>query len=180
MIDTQPRLFDEINAIKTPVLKSLYTEILSEFLLTDDLNKVLVKFSSPNAPTGQVDVPTWKLLKISYGSMVFSCRLQSFPGCCGYLVMSALYRDGFPSSFLEPIFKSIFNFANSLHYQCVFTSHVRSSPWWSPLNDSFDDVRETGINERTSNTLCLFYKNTYRRLPTQIYTLPEPEFNSYE
>ena len=175
-----PRIFEEIDGIKTSVLKYVYTRSLQDFLNSKDLNRLSISFSSPNiSATSVADKPTWKLLKISYDHTVFSCKLQSFPGCCGYLVMSGLYHVRLQDDFMKAIFKGIFNFANSLHYQGVFSSHITSSWWTNRLNDVFDDARETGINQRTDNMLVLFYKNVNIRLPKQIYTLPEPD-GTYE
>lgn len=179
MIENPPSLTEEINAIKNSVLKSTYEESLSSFLTAKDLSKLSIKFDSPNLSRTLTDQVVWKSFKISYGSMIFSCRLQSFPGCCGYLVMSGLYRMSFPQSFMEPVFKSIFNFSNSLHYQCIFTSHTTTNTWYKILKSLFDDARETGKNIRTGNNLVLFSKNTSQRLPAQIYTLPELD-NEYE
>lgn len=176
-----PRIHAEIDGIKTSVLKYIYTQSLQDFLNSEDLNRLSISFSSPNtAIKSGEDKPSWKLLKISWGPIVFNCRLQSFPGCCGYLVISTLYQTHLQDDLVKAIFKGIFNFANSLHYQGVFSSHITSSWWTNRFKDLFDDARETGINQRTGNMLVLFYKNINTKLPAQIYTLPKQPDSTYE
>lgn len=168
-----PALFEEIDSITDSTLKHFYIESLQNFLTSKDLNKLLIKITSPNISSHTIDKPSWKALEISYNHMVFRCRLQSFPGCCGYLIISGLYSTGFPTCFGEPLIKSIFNVANCLHYQSVFSTHIELSRWTNLLRNLFDDTRETGTNQRTGNQLILFYKDVLTCVPAHIYPLPE-------
>ena len=161
--------FKEIHDFTNNELELAYRTALNLFLSTKDLKRFSISFTTSD--------PGFILI-VKERDIAFSCRLQSFPGCCGYLVMSSM--SGIPlTTKLTPFLKGVFELARVLNYQTLFTSHVVGNSWFPLLKKVFEETHITGQNIRTGNELVYFVQPVLKMLPVEIHEIFEaPETES--
>ena len=172
--------YDEIDRFDSGSLELLYQRALEVFLSIEDIKRFKITFTStaPEHKSPIVDFrideccPKFKSEDNKFMLLSFSCNLQSFPGCCGYLVMSNMIFRSF-SDRLKPFIKGIFELARILNYQTLFTSHISRSQCFSLLEEMFKEIHITGPNVRTGNKLAYFVQPVEKILPVQIYKIFE-------
>ncbi len=150
----------EIHGFDSETLKKFYVSSLTKIIEKDDLTNFTVDFKKPSNDFYPVRYLTVKPNGVEWN--LFGCTLQTFPGCCGYLIMSGMLARPETLTLAEPFIRGVFDLAWFLNYQQVFTTHTASSNWGKFLCPLFDKVTKTGNNKRTGNELILLSKEVQK------------------
>lgn len=171
--------YNEIHRFSCAQLEEAYRAALESFLPKENLKEIKIKFvaalSEHKNITGYTLTVSSK--KSKDRAQLFSCRLQSFPGCCGYLIMSGLHQEGLYYDYMEqiltPLIKGVFNLGWYLNYQTIFSTHVVNHRWSKILGELFEEACKTGPNRRTSHGLVYFTRPVNQREPDASHKISE-------